>query len=77
MKKFADILKLTDKDMRKELMKTEKELMKLRFESRAGQLTATHKIREARRTIAQLNTALTTQTKNKPLADPKLNARTN
>lgn len=71
MKTKAELQKLGDKDFSKELMKARKEVMKLRFEAKTGQLAGTHKLSNARKYVARMLTAQTEMKKNQPVTTSK------
>lgn len=56
MKTLAEIKKLDEKDFSKELTRARKEVMKLRFEAKTGQLAGVHKLYAAKKYVAQMLT---------------------
>lgn len=56
MKTLDEIKKLDEKDFSKELAKARKEVMKLRFSARTGQLAGVHRLHDAKRYVAQILT---------------------
>jgi large subunit ribosomal protein L29 len=58
MKKYHEITSLGVNELQQELVKSQKELHELRIANALKQLKETHKIKETRRYIAQLKTAL-------------------
>ena len=56
MKTIAELKKLNAKDFQKELIKARRDVMKLRFEAKTGQLSGSHKLHAAKKYIAQMLT---------------------
>lgn len=56
MKTLAEIKKLSEKDFAKELARARKEVMKLRFEAKTGQLAGVHHLHDAKKYVAQMLT---------------------
>jgi|GEM_PF-3642039 len=56
MKTIAELKKLSAKDFRKELSKARKDVMKLRFEAKTGQLSGSHKLHTAKKYVARMLT---------------------
>lgn len=56
---MKDLLKMTLKDLNKELQNSRKELLKLKFVAKVGKLNAPHKMRELKKQIARISTVIT------------------
>ena len=58
-KNYKDLLNKTDADLTAELVAAKKELFNLRFQNATNQLDNTARIKEVRRNIARIQTAIT------------------
>jgi large subunit ribosomal protein L29 len=59
MQKFADIQARNDDDLARELEQLKREQLNLRFQAATGQLEKPSRVKEVRRTIAQIKTEQT------------------
>ncbi|WPX96774.1 50S ribosomal protein L29 [Candidatus Bandiella euplotis] len=59
--KFKELEKLDKKTLQDELIKYKKESLNLRFQKVLGELTNTSRVKEVRKTIARIFTALNKQ----------------
>ncbi len=62
MATITDLRSKTEDQLRDELAKLKKEQFNLRFQAATGQLEKTHRVRQVRRTIAQVQTLLREKT---------------
>ncbi len=58
-KYYKDLMNKTDADLTAELVAAKKELFNLRFQNATNQLDNTARIKEVRRNIARIQTAIT------------------
>ena len=63
MAKIADLTQRTDDELSTELGNLKREQFNLRFQSATGQLEKPSRVREVRRTIAQIKTLQTARTR--------------
>ena len=63
MAKIADLTQRTDDELATELGNLKREQFNLRFQSATGQLEKPSRVREVRRTIAQIKTLQTARTR--------------
>jgi large subunit ribosomal protein L29 len=59
MMKAADVMQLSDDQLKDEVIKLKKEQFNLRFQKATGQIENTARIRKIRRDVARLKTAQT------------------
>lgn len=57
--KALEIRELTDEELAQQMLDTKKELFNLRLQQSTGQLEKASRIRDLRRDVARLNTAVT------------------
>ncbi|MEM7767659.1 MAG: 50S ribosomal protein L29 [Pseudomonadota bacterium] len=62
MAKIADLRSKSEDQLKDELQKLKKEQFNLRFQAATGQMEKTHRVKEVRRTIAQVRTLLREKT---------------
>lgn len=59
--KLAELKKLSEKDLKQQILEARKAMMALRFQKVAGELTDTSGVSKNRKTIARIKTLLTQQ----------------
>ena len=64
MEKFSELKKLEKKDLFEKVSVLRKESLNLRFQKSSGQLEKTARVRQVKRQIARLKTAITMKGKN-------------
>ena len=64
MEKFSELKKLEKKELLEKVSALRKESLNLRFQKSSGQLEKTARVRQVKRQIARLKTAITMKGKN-------------
>ena len=64
MEKFSELKKLEKKELLEKVSVLRKESLNLRFQKSSGQLEKTARVRQVKRQIARLKTAITVKGKN-------------
>ena len=64
MEKYSELEKLEMKDLKDKILVLRKESLNLRFQKSSGQLEKTARVRQVKKQIARLKTAITMKGKN-------------